>query len=59
MLNRGIFRISDERIGFSFFAYTRKWMEIFLLKRGYHKGAPDGFWIMPGEIIIDEEYPAI
>lgn len=53
-MNRGIFCIIDDRIGFSFFACTKRWMETVLLKRGYHKGASDDCYLMPGEIIPGE-----
>lgn len=57
-MGRGIFRVFDDRIDFSFFACTKRWMETVLLKRGYHKGASD-VYLMPGDIIPGEndDYP--
>lgn len=52
-MDRGIFHISDERTGFSFFACTKKWMQTILLKRGYHRGASE-VWMLPEEIIPGE-----
>lgn len=53
-MDRGIFHVSDKRTGFSFFACTKQWMQTLLLKRGYRKGASDGVWMLPGEIIPGE-----
>lgn len=54
-LDSGNFIVVDERIGVSFFARTKRRAEEGLLKRGYHKGASEGCWIMPGDIILDED----
>lgn len=54
-LNSGNFIVADERIGGYFFTKTKRRAEEGLLKRGYRKGASDGCWIMPGDIILDED----
>lgn len=53
-LDSSNFIVVDERIGVSFFAETKLQAENHLIKMGYHRGASDNDWMMPGEIIPDE-----
>jgi len=57
-MDNGNFLVTDKRTKIHFTATTKERVKIGLKKRGYRKNATGRYRIIPGDIIIDEEYPS-
>lgn len=56
--NKNYFISKDERLGVFLITHNKKGAEKELLKRGYRKGASEGCYLMPEDIVLDEDQRA-